>query len=378
MAWQEVSVRSQKAKFIEDILSGDETFKAVCVRYGIGRSTGYKLLSDYKARGELAFIEKSRRPKSSPTKTDEAVEKLILEVRDSYPRWGGGTIKLYLESQGYAMPTEKTVDRILSRYGRITEEESEKHKPYKRFEHEAPNDLWQMDFKGSFTLENQVICHPLTLLDDHSRYSLAIKSCGNQTHDTVKQGLIDVFRRYGLPKRMTMDNGPPWGYSGDQKHTRLTTWLIEQGITVSHSRPYHPQTQGKLERFHRTLKAELLSYYWFDSLDHAQQGFDWFRKLYNFERPHGAIDAYSPGYLYQPSERHYQEKRKPFEYESDCFVRKVNQNGLISFRGKRYIIGEGFGRRSVALKETEHSHLMDVFFCHQKVLKLDLNKVVNY
>ena len=274
------------------------------------------------------------------------------------------------------MPGEKTVDRILKRHGRVTLEESLKRKKFIRFEHEHPNDMWQMDFKGHFKLEDGKRCHPLTLLDDHSRFSLAIVSCDGERFDTVKPALINLFRCYGLPKRMTMDNGSPWGYSGSQNHTHLTAWLISKGIYVSHSRPYHPQTQGKLERFHRTLKAELLSRYWFDDLGHAQEGFDWWRQLYNYERPHSAIAAYSPGEAYHRSANEYLEETAPYEFDSSFEVRKVGLKGNISFQGKRYTVGEAFGGCSVGLKPTEEEGIFDVYFYHQRVVKIDLRYAI--
>ncbi|WP_258005961.1 integrase core domain-containing protein [Coxiella burnetii] len=276
------------------------------------------------------------------------------------------------------MPCIKTVNRILKRYGRVTIEESLKRKKFIRFEHEHPNDLWQMDFKGHFRLTNKIRCHPLTLLDDCTRYSLGIIACGDERLETVKQALIDIFRKWGLPKRMTMDNGAPWGYSGSQNYTQLTVWLIQQTIYVSHSRPYHPQTQGKLERFHRTFKQEFLNRYYFDTLAQAQKGFDWWRDFYNDERPHSAIEAYSPSEIYHRSERSYCEKIQPYEYATEMDVRKVNQKGIMSYKGRRYFVGEAFGGQAMGLMPSNENDIVNVYFCHQKVFKLDLNQPLNY
>ena len=169
-----------------------------------------------------------------------------------------------------------------------------------------------------------------------------------------------------------MDNGAPWGYSGSQLHTHLTAWLIMQGITVTHSRPCHPQTQGKLERFHRTLKAELIGAYLFDSLDHAQEGFDWWRQIYNDERPHAAIGLQVPSQRYKRSEREYRERISPYVYDSSLEARKVSGKGSISYKGRRYTVGEGFAGNHVGLKPTQDERMVDVYFCHQKVIKLDL------
>jgi len=313
-----------------------------------------------------------------PTKTPIKLEQLILKTRNKHPDWGGGKIRPYLLEKGYNMPTEKTINRILKKHGRICIEESLKRKKYIRFEHEHPNDLWQMDFKGHFKLADGTRCHPLTILDDHSRFSLVIKSCAYERFDVVKQALIGVFREYGLPLRMTMDNGAPWGCSGDQKHTKLTAWLIMNGITVSHSRPRHPQTQGKLERFHRTLKLELLSRYYFDNLQHAQKGFDWWREMYNMERPHAAIENKVPTKRYKLSSREYKEKIEPYTYDTKLEIRKVGCKGSISYNGKRYTVGEAFASHHVGLKPTEEDRMIDVYFYHQRVLKIDLDHSLKY
>jgi|SRR5436190_10276231 len=373
MPWKKVTVMSQKEQFIEHYVKGDYgKFSHLCREFGISRKTGYKWVNRVHSFGTAGLKEANRRPKNSPSKTTQEIQELILNTRNLFPNWGGEKLRSYLISKGYRdLPNEKTISRILKRHGLITLEESEKHKPWKRFEHENPNDLWQMDFKGHFaTLDGR--CHPLTLLDDHSRFCLLIRSCCDEKNQTVQEALITVFREYGLPLRMTMDNGPPWGYSGVQNHTTLTAWLIRIGIIVSHSRPNHPQTQGKLERFHRTLKLELLSRYQFSDLAQAQEGFDWYKHLYNEIRPHASLMGEVPSSRYCRSERNYPEDLKPIVYDEKLIVRKVQQGGLISFKGKEYRIGGAFYGHPVGLKEGEEEDLFDVYFCHQKIVKIDI------
>ena len=196
-----------KLQFVQAALKPGINFSALCRSYGISRKSGYAALKRYRESGISALENKSSKPDTSPNETPTEIANQILHVRQLNPRWGGKKIRQFLISQGLTkMPSEKTVNRILHRHGCINPEESAKHKPYIRFELEHPNDLWQMDFKGHFQVGQQR-CHPLTLLDDHSRFSLAILSCANEQKDTVIKGLIDVFRTYGLPNQMTMDNG---------------------------------------------------------------------------------------------------------------------------------------------------------------------------
>ena len=154
-----------------------------------------------------------------------------------------------------------------------------------RFEHEQPNALWQMDFSGTFmTLAGQ--CLPLVVLDDHSRFNVVLHALGDERRESVQPVLQSAFQRYGLPERINGDNGPPWGNKGQPGLTGLAVWLIRLGVRLSYSRPMHPQTNGKDERFHRTMKAEVLATQQFRDLNDAQKQLAKWRHIYNFERPH--------------------------------------------------------------------------------------------
>jgi transposase InsO family protein len=249
------------------------------------------------------------------------------------------------------------------------------HKAWQRFEHDAPNRLWQIDFKGHFAIEGGR-CHPLTVLDDHSRFALGLQACGDEKTETVKDRLSSIFRRYGLPERMTMDNGSPWG-SHCEDPTALTVWLMRLGVGVSHSRPYHPQTQGKDERFHRTLQREVLNRYALRDLDHAQRRFDDWRGIYNLERPHEALAMQVPASRYRPSMRTFPESLPPIEYDSTDRIRKVQIGGEIYLGGRPYKVGGAFVGHPVAVRATPVAGLLDIFFCHQKIAQIDLSPSPN-
>ena len=182
------------------------------------------------------------------------------------------------------VPSSSTVQSILRRHGHTADSADVHHQPYVRFERDAPNSLWQMDFKGHFPTSSGR-CHPLTVLDDHSRFSVVLHACANERGNTVQTHLTAAFRRYGMPERILSDNGPPWGVDGGHSYTPLVVWLIRLGITPLHGRPYHPQTQGKEERFHRTLHVEVLRNRIFRDLEHVQSHFEAWRDVYNLERP---------------------------------------------------------------------------------------------
>lgn len=374
MPWQEVSIMSSRKEFVSLARREGVNFRALCRRFGISPKTGYALVKRFEAEGEAGLLDRPRRPKSSPRRTPDAVEALLLSARDEHPAWGARKLLRWLADRGHAgLPAPSTATDILRRRGRLDPAEGAKHAAWTRFEHPAPNDLWQMDFKGHVAMR-EGRCHPLTVLDDHSRYAVCLRACPDERDGTVRDALADAFRRHGLPWRMTMDNGPPWGGAPDSPHTALTVWLLRLGIRVGHSRPYHPQTQGKDERFHRALKAELLARTLFADRAEAQRRLDAWRDLYNLERPHQALGMEPPVRRYRPSPRPFPEVLPPIEYGPDDLVRRVQGKGEIRHRGREWRVGKAFRGQPVALRPTAVDGVMEVFFCHQRIASIDLRE----
>lgn len=376
MPWKEVSVMSLRREFVFLATNdNDRNFSHLCTRFGISRKTGYKWIKRFVDCGEGGLMDQSRRPLDSPGKTPQQMEQAVLTVRQQHPAWGGRKIKRRLENMGYqAVPVPSTITAILRRGDCITEEESGKHKPLVRFQRSAPNELWQMDFKGHLPCP-EGRCHPLTLLDDYSRYAIALKACEDETTETVKGCLTGAFHQYGLPYQMLMDNGSPWGSDQEHIYTPLTVWLIRLGISITHSRPRHPQTLGKDERFHKTLKAELLgeSIPWRRA--ESQRRFDGWRMVYNCERPHEALNMEVPASLYQVSPRLFKEKPQEIPYAPEDMVRKVQAGGIIWVNGGEYKIPQAFRGERVALRpRPQEDGVMDVFYCKQKITHISLKK----
>jgi len=348
-------------------------FSELCRRFGISRKTGYKWRQRYREKGVTGLADRSRRPKHSPRRSCSAIEEKVLAVRDQYG-WGARKIKSCLERDGEGPLAKSTVHAILSRHERVTHLPEKTVGAYRRFEKERPNQLWQMDFKGHFSLGNRERCHPLTVLDDHSRYSLCLQACPNEQTATVQQRLTAAFRRYGLPERMLMDNGPPWGNDLLHRFTPLTVWLLRLGIAISHGRPYHPQTQGKEERFHRSLKLEVLAQRVFPDFDRVQLRFDEWRHCYNHVRPHEALDMQVPASRYRPSPRSFPKQLLPIEYGITDKVRKVEGNGNITFRRHRFYIGSAFTGYKVALRPSSADGVYDVYFATHRIAHVDLHR----
>ena len=375
MPWKEVDTVDLRREFVRLVSSGSLDMTALCQRFGISRKTGYKWLERYALEGDPGLLDRSRCPHHQPRRSAASVEQIVLGMRQRFPDWGGRKLARVMRNEGFCeIPSPSTITQILRRHGALHSADQPPAKNYIRFEHPHPNDLWQMDFKGAFPLPRGH-CHPLTVLDDHSRFSVCLAACRHERTEVVKTHLVGAFEHYGLPLRMTMDNGSPWGSGTPERLTRLSAWLIEQGISVSHSRPYHPQTQGKDERFHRTLKAELIGHRSFADLQQCQQAFDPWRHRYNTERPHEALNMDTPIEHYQPSARTYQKSLPQYEYAPGDHVRKVGKNMTCSFKYYHVVIGQALKGKQIAFRPTQQDGVYTIHYCHHRIGQIDLNSM---
>jgi transposase InsO family protein len=373
MPWQEVTPMSGPQEFVRLAVAEGANKRALCRHFNISPKTGYKWIGRALERDE-SFSDLSRRPHHSPNRTDPELEGLILSLRDEEPVWGPRKIGALLERRGIMPPSVSTIASILKRNGRIDPVEAEKHKPFTRFRAEYPNQKLQMDFKGHFPLGIGIRCHPLTVVDDHSRFLIGLRACSNERSDTVRGELEGLFREYGLPEQVICDNGSPWGADREHPYTHLGGWLMQLGISVSHSRPYHPQTMGKDERLHRTLNEELLSRQSFLTMVAAQAAFDSWRERYNYERPHDSLGMGVPASCYRRSAREYPEKLPQVEYGDNYIVRKVQGKGEISFKNREWEVGKAFRGYHVGLIPTTTDGVYDVYFLSFRVAGLDLRQ----
>ncbi len=376
MPWREVTRMWLREEYVELAMQVGSNRRELCRRFGISAKTGYKWLSRYASEGASGLQDRSRRPRRSPSRTAAEVEREVIRLRtESRNSWGARKLARLLNGDG-AGPrlAPSTVTGILRRAGLIDPAVAAGQRPFQRFERDAPNALWQMDFKGHFPMRSSARCHPLTVLDDHSRFSLVLRACADERTETVREALSAAFRRYGLPAEMLMDNGAPWGSDRDQRFTALGLWLIRLGIRVTHGRPYHPQTQGKDERFHRTLKFEVLRHCNFTTLDHCQREFDRFRDRYNLIRPHDALGLATPASRYRPRPSSFPDPLPPVQYPPGLEVRKVQAEGWFSYRGRDFRVSKALRGFPVALRPCDAGDsLREVLFCQQQVALIDLN-----
>jgi transposase InsO family protein len=376
VAWQPRAEMDIKREFVELALREGANRRELCRRFGITPKTGYALLARHALEGSAAYMPRSTRPAHSPTRTALLIEQAVVALRQEHPSWGGRKIVRRLIDLGHSgVPTPSTVTAILHRHGLITSQASLAAQHWQRFEHDAANALWQIDFKGDFDTA-QARCYPLTLLDDHSRFNLALQACPNVATTTVQPHLTRAFQRYGLPLRINADNGAPWGSPRAPGHSLsdLGVWLVRLGIRLSHSAPYHPQTNGKIERFHRSLKAEVLSGRSFVDLPQAQLAFERWRGVYNLQRPHDALGLQTPARRYEPSPRALPASLSPIEYPSEDAVVTVRWNGEVRFKGHKLRVSNALLKLPVAFRADPNSDgCFDAFFCHHHLLRVDLN-----
>jgi transposase InsO family protein len=370
MPWREVSIMEQRREFVRLATAAGANRRELCRRFGIHPSTGYKWLG--RGASERGLGDRSRRPHASPRRTAGAIEDRILALRDAHPAWGSRKLARCLEREGLNCPAASTVHEILRRHGRIVAAPGGAA-PHVRFEKEAPNLLWQMDFKGHVGLADGSRCHPLTVVDDHSRYDVCLEACADEQGETVQGRLELTFRRYGLPEAFFVDNGGPWGDSHGQHWTRLTVWLLKLGIAVLHSRPYHPQSRGKNERFHRTLKAEVFALKRYRDLAEVQRAFDAWRLVYNLDRPHQGLGQEVPASRYRPSARSLPARLAEPQYDAGEIVRKVLSNkGYISFKGRLWKVPQAFCGERVAIRPLSPDGRYGVFFAAHQIATIDL------
>jgi len=374
MPWQERSIVTVRKEFVTRATQEGANITALCRQYEISRKTGYTWLDRATTAEEPVFEDRPRTPHHHPRRSPPEVEAAALAMRDRYPTWGGRKLEVKLRETGMAsVPRPSTITVILQRHGRIAPRV--RHPPAtRRFEHALPHDLWQMDFMGHRDLVVAGRVHPLTILDDHSRVLLNLTASPHERLEPVWQRLLACFARYGLPRAILTDNGPPWGSSVGRGITRIEARLLRLGIDLWHGRPAHPQTQGKVERIHGTISVDVFGTRTFRDLVAAQRAFDTFRDIYNLERPHEELDYAVPMSRMLPSPRSLPTVLPDPVYAPDDAVRRVRSQGAIGFAGRSWFVSRGLIGEHVAVRPTAKGGVYTVHFCHQQVGHISLHR----
>lgn len=359
-------MEEQRKEFAE-AAKESKNFSALCREFGITRKTGYKWVERYKESADLS--DKSRKPFTIANRTPTETEERIVALRAENPGWGAKKLKIVLERQGYAIPCVKTVNNILNRYGCISPEEAQKHQAFIRFEKEHCNELWQTDFKGEFPMEDNNYCYLLNIFDDHSRFAIKIAP-GLSTANKVIPAFRSAFYEYGMPNAVLSDNGAQFaGFR--QGYTQFEKWLMNHDVLPIHGRIKHPQTQGKIERFHRTMQQELLNHTVIENIDDANSKLQLWRDKYNNERPHEALGMKCPAEVYIPSSRTYSDEVTPYEYGGQFHVIKVNSWGYARFDNWQVYLSETMVHEYIEFRPNPHGDSFIVCYRNFKIAEFD-------
>ena len=365
MPWKTMDVREQRVSFVVMARRGEKPLSALCEEFGISRPTGYLWLSRYSRDGLAGIAERSRRPLLSPDRTAPELEAEVISLRRRYPDWGARKLQVLLRRRGIVL-ARSTVHRILLRHGQVHPDEAASQAT-QRFERSTPNELWQMDFKGP--LQGDEKLGPLSVIDDHSRYVVLLQQMASASGAVVREHLEHAFGDGGVPAAMLMDHGVPW-WSGrsPQGFTQLSLWLMKQGIELHWGRIRHPQTQGKVERFHGELQRAVERRG--PSGNDVQAWLNHFRWEHNYLRPHEALGMETPASRWRPSERRYQPHPPAWEYPAGAHVLKVDCEGKVEVQQRSWQISKALAGEGVQLVTLEPRVL--VFYCRTLVRELDL------
>ena len=366
MGWRTMDVHEQRVRFVVAASRNEQSLSRLCAEFGISRPTGYLWLSRYCAHGVQGIAEQSRRPHSSPQQTCEAIEERIEQLRRQRPDWGARKLAVLLANEGFDLPVV-TVHRVLLRRG-LVRVEDRRRAAVSRFEREAPNQLWQMDFKSPKGWGHAV--GPLSILDDASRYLIALDGVWSTRGELVRERLEAAFIRCGMPDQMLMDHGCPWrNLRSAGGLTQLSVWLMKQGVRLYFSGIRHPQTQGKVERFHGALEMARRRR-GLPEPDLYQPWLNDFRYEYNHLRPHEALGMKTPASLWRPSLRRYDPNPAPWAYPEGAEVARLESNGQLKLDGRRWQVAGALAGEWVQLERIEQRVM--VFYCCTLVREIDL------
>lgn len=381
MSWSETNAMEQRVQFIRDWLTRKYAVSELCTRYNVSRKTGYKWIERYMAHGPDGLLDRAHTAHTVHNKTAAPVEQALLALRQRHPNWGAKKLLCVLGKREptLELPARSTVCDLLSRNGLVTKKRRPRavgHPGRPSGQILRPNDCWSADFKGQFRTGDGLYCYPLTVTDNFSRYLLGCQALSGTTHDASKAVFTRLFKQYGLPSRIRTDNGVPFAAPTLGRLSRLSVWWIKLGVMPELIEPGKPQQNGRHERMHRTLKDETTHPPAFN-IRAQQRKFNSFRREFNDERPHEALDMSTPGQLHQTSPRTMPDKLPAIEYPERFERRYVSANGGMRWSKQWVNVTSALAGEYVGLEEVDDGQ-WDVFFgplklgrLHERLMRIE-------
>ncbi len=376
MSWKETCPMDERIKFIGYYLDEELSLSALCRAFGISRKTGYKYIGRYKEFGLDGLKDRSRAPHNHPNAVSIAVEEAILRLRSNHPTWGPRKLRAWLLHRRPRLqwPASSTIGDILKRHGlTVPRRRVRRSPPYTKpfIGCNAANDVWCADFKGWFNTGDGSRCNPLTITDAYSRYLIRCQNVEHPDFIHVKPLFAAAFMEYGLPYAIRTDNGAPFATNTLAGLSHLSIWWIKLGIIPERIEPGKPAQNGRHERMHRTLKEDTANPPK-SNLKTQQKAFDRFRKVYNYQRPHEALNQETPDSQYYYSNRPYPLRLPEIEYPDYYKIRKVHHQGDLKWKGQHVYLSSTLAREYVGLKQID-DQTYEIYFDKIKLAKLDIN-----
>jgi len=374
MPWKEKNVVNLRNEFVIRSLEQRVIFQDLCREYGISRKTGYKWQKRFLEDGTQGIYDLSRKPKNCSFQLPGESVCEIIRFKLLHLKWGPKKIReLYLRAYGEA-PSLSSCKRVLDKVGLVKHCRRRKQRTPQRLKQavkaEAPNDIWTVDFKGWWRIKAGKRCEPLTVRDDFSRFILALTAMDSTTTEKTREEFEKVFSKRGVPRIIRSDNGTPFASSSSPLGlTKLSAWWIGLGIELDRIEPGHPEQNGGHERMHRDIRMELQGLIEGD-LRNQQLAFDIWRRTFNYERPHEALEMRVPADVYQRSTQPYQEVVM-IDYPPDYFSRKIDPSGRVKVHSKHIFISTALSGWNVGLKYVS-DHRMVLWFDHLRLGEIDL------
>lgn len=354
-------MQEQKYRAVMAVLADGRSVSEVAGQWGVSRQSVHAWLRRYEEAGLAGLEPRSTRPSWCPHQMPGVVEARILEMRRAHPGWGPRRILYELgrvDLGGVAVPSRSAIYRCLVRAGLIVPQARRRRdEHWKRWERGAPMELWQMDTVGGFLLADGRRAKALTGIDDHSRFCISAYLVPRETSQRVCDGLALAMRTYGVPEEILTDNGKVFTGRFNRPPVEVLFDRVcrENGITHRLTEPRSPTTTGKVERFHRTLRAEFRTDRVFEDLATAQVELDAWVAEYNQRRPHSAIGMVPPAERFA---RRAVPARTPLvagpDRSGDEWVaRRAGSNGVISVSWQQICLGRAAAGHNVDVHVSE-------------------------